>query len=265
MTFLPKQVRQVLSPKWILVGFLLLLFALGALPGYLSGRWQWASPPSVQQLKQLKTLKQKGLTLSGWQTVKSNEIDIGGHKWRLQEIEQTMSDRPSTSTTNANTTTPTRALLLLLPQTGKTEQPQVEWADIDGRQRWTDDLHQRLKFTVESPVATQGQSAQATTPTKPSTVVNVEARFFRGWNQQQTYAVVQWYATTQGGNATPSHWFWVDRFAQWQGYRVPWVAVSILIPLDPLEEIDPIKPLALTLAKTVQSALLTSTFSVSSR
>ena len=259
MTFLPKQLRQVLSPKWILVSFLLLLFALGALPGYLSGRWQWTSPPNVQQLKQLKALKQKGLTLSGWQTIKSDEIDIGGHKWRLQEIEQTMSNR---SFENATATPPTRALLLLLPQTGKTEQPQVEWADIDGRQRWTDDLHQRLEFTAELP--SQGQSVQAETSTKLS-VVNVETRFFRGWNQQQTYAVVQWYATTQGGNPTPSHWFWIDRFAQWQGYRVPWVAVSILIPLDPLGEIEPIKPLALALAKTVQSALLTSTLNLASR
>ncbi|MBW4519586.1 MAG: cyanoexosortase B system-associated protein [Scytolyngbya sp. HA4215-MV1] len=257
MTFLPKKVQQILAPKWMVVVFLLLLISFGALPGYLSGHWQWTSPPKVQQLKQLKALKQKGLALPGWQTIKSNEIDIGGHKWHMQEVEQVVGERSTTVLAQASLQP--KALLLLLPQTGKTDQPQVEWADIDGRQRWTNDLHQKLKFTVEPQLINQAQAKGAKVALNPSPI-EVEARFFRGWNQQQTYAVVQWYATPQGGDPTPSHWFWADRFVQWQGHRLPWVAVSILIPISPLEAIEPTKPLAQSLAKTVQVALMTNTF-----
>jgi len=70
---------------------------------------------------------------------------------------------------------------------------------------------------------------------------------------------LQWYAWTTAGSPSIGRWFWVDQFSQWRDrQRMPWVAVSLLIPIQPLGEIEPVRSLATTLGQAVQSTLLES-------
>jgi cyanoexosortase B-associated protein len=110
-------------------------------------------------------------------------------------------------------------------------------------QGWKTDSRRSLHFNV--PAAQPG-----------SPEVRVEARFFRGRTQTQTYALVEWYARSDGGHPNASQWFWLDRRAQLQGQRVPWVAVAILIPIEPLGDIEKVQPLAESLGQKVQAELI---------
>lgn len=213
--------------KLILLFFLLMLIGLGAIPGYLKGNWSWQKPLPVTSISQMIKTRKNGLELSGWQTKTHQEVSVSNHKWLYQEIQRD----PQTT-----------AILLFRFQQEDKDQPQVEWVDLKGFQRWQTDKYSRAQFTAPSPTG-NGQT-------------KVEAQFFRGWNRQRTYAVLQWYAWYSGGNPDPSAWFWADRIAQWQGHRVPWIAVSIQIPIEPLGEIEPVLPLAQSLGQTVQSALM---------
>lgn len=220
---LPQLLQRTLVFRVILAGFLILLIGLGTVPGYLTGYWPWAQPPKVANLKQLKNLREIGLTLPGWKTLNQDVQTIGGHKWSVQTIQR--DDQ-------------TQALLMLRPPNDHKEQPEVEWMDINGAQQWETDSYRRLSFKGSNPEA------------------NVEARFFRAWTQQQTYAVMQWYAWPRGGNPAPSRWFWADQVAQLQRSRMPWVAVSLFIPIEPLGEIETVQSLALSLGQTIQNSLM---------
>lgn len=214
--------------KLILLLFLLLSIGLGAVPSYLNGRWRWQQPPPVASLKQLQEIRKTGLTLPGWQTVSKDVREVSGHKWLFQNIQRDKN---------------TQALVALFPQNGPKDQPQVEWVDIKGFWRWKTDQNRRVRFTVGS-------------KDNPTQNAKVEANYLQGRNQQQTYAVLQWYAVPKGGNPDISTWFWADQIAQWQGRRVPWVAVNIQIPIEPLGDIEQVWPLAESLGQTVQSALM---------
>ena len=216
-------------PRIVVLLLLLVLLASSA-PGYLTGRWSWEQPLPVTSLNQIKQLRQTGLTLPGWQIIQQQQEIIGGHKWSVQVIKQERKQM--------------QAILLMLPQNGPKDQPQVEWTDINGAQRWNTDQYHWSRFTVEP----LGGAAK------------VEARFFRGWTDQQTFAVLEWYAWPTGGHATPSRWFWADQLAQWRYTRLPWVAVSILIPIEPLGEVETSWPLAQSLGQTVQAALMAGPF-----
>lgn len=209
----------------ILLLFLLVLIALGAIPGYLKGHWAWEQPPPVHSLQKLQALRKTGLTLTGWQTISQEVREVSGHKWSYQNIQR---DRQ------------TQAILMLLPQNGPKDQPQVEWVDVKGFWRWKTDKYRHAQFTANS----TNNSAK------------VEAHFFQAWNPKQTYAVLQWYALPDGGIPDPGKWFWADQIAQWQGRRVPWVAVNIQIPIEPLGDIEKVRPLAQSLGQSVQSALM---------
>ncbi|WP_448285183.1 cyanoexosortase B system-associated protein [Phormidesmis priestleyi] len=209
-------------PKVVLLLLLLILISIGAVPGYLSGKWRWTEPPKVVTLSKLRSLRETGLTLPGWQVAKRETPQIGEHKWLSQEM----------------TRTNQKATLLLFSQKGPREQPEVEWNDINGFQRWKTDSSKQVEFAIATP------------PTQ------VTAHFFRGWTSEQTYVVLQWYATSQGGHPDPSHWFFADRIAQWQNRRVPWVAVSILVPIDPLDDLEKHWAEVESLAQTVQSTLM---------
>ncbi|KAM3115063.1 cyanoexosortase B system-associated protein [Phormidesmis sp. 146-33] len=221
MMSLRKAVSLQLS-KVVLLLLLLILVGIGTVPGYLSGKWRWTEPPKVVTLNKLRSLREVGLPLPGWQIVQQKTPQIGEHKWLSQEISR------------ANQT----ATLLLFTQKGPREQPEVEWSDINGFQRWKTDSSKQVTFTIATP------------PTQ------VTAHFFRGWTADQTYAVLQWYATSQGGHPAPSHWFFADRIAQWQNRRVPWIAVSVLVPIDPLDDIQKHWTEVESLAQTVQSTLM---------
>ena len=228
--------------KVFLLCFLLVLMAIGAVPSYWAGSWPWANPPRVTNLKQLKNIRQAGLALPGWQTQQQHTVTIGGHKWSIQELQQDEK---------------TPVTLLLLPQEDRKAQPEVEWMDINGFKEWQTDQERQLQFKVETPLQTGTQKTKelGTSAARP-TSSDVKARFFRGWTRQQTFAVLQWYAWPGGGNPAPSAWFWADQKAQLHRRRLPWVAVSILMPMEPLAEVDTALPLAKSLGQTVQAALM---------
>jgi len=211
--------RSPLSKILLLV---LLLFLLGgaAVPSYIKGKWHWKEPPTVPGLKKLQELQGKGIKVPGWETNQQVTIQAGGRKWLLHELSQGNQ----------------KALLLLRSQRGSTEQPQVEWMDINGYWRWEPDADIGSEFTVDS--------------------APVNARYFRGITQGQTYAVMQWYAFPDGGHPAASHWFWRDRFYQLSGNREPWVAVCIIVPIEPFGDIENVRPLMESLGKTVQAALM---------
>jgi cyanoexosortase B-associated protein len=228
----------------ILVLFLLILMVVGAVPGYLKGKWSWQQPQQVANLQQLRGLQETGITLPDWQTVNQKPLQIGGHKWSFQSMQRDAQ---------------TQAIVLLRPQRDRKDQPQVEWVDLNGFQwwqtnqprKWQTDQYRDVQFTV--PATAPGQQ-----PGK------VEAQFFRKWIPDQnfsgTFAVLQWYAWPGGGHPNPSRWFWADQTAQWQGYRVPWVAVSILMPIEPLGEVEKAWPQVQSLAQNVQTALMAGPF-----
>lgn len=236
MTNPTTETRSRSGPKISLLLLLLALMAIGAVPGYISGKWSWVKPPRVTTLKQLREMRKQGLNLPGWQTLVQEEIPIGGHKWSYQQIQS-----------EGQTTVG----LLLLNQNSHVDQPRVEWVDINGHQQqissdWKTDSYQTKQFAVA--------------PTDERSSVVVRARFFRGWNQRQTYAIVQWYARPDGGSTGPTSWFWADRMAMVKGGRAPWVAVCLLIPIEPLGDIEQTWPQAKKLAETVQRTLMVGPF-----
>lgn len=205
--------RQFLQIAALLL--LVLLLAIGALPGYFRGNWQWKEPPPIVNLGEIKQLRKTGLTLPGWKITQQQEQKLGSGKWSVQVMQK--EDSPAT------------AMLLLLPQNGPKDQPQVEWTDINswGRMQWGEwqvAQYREVQFAVEQP------------QTKNKT--EVKARFYRGSSRKQTFAVLQWYAMPNAGHFSPLNWFWLDQLAQWHKQRVPWVAVSLFIPMEPFGEVE---------------------------
>lgn len=233
--------------KILLLFLMLVLLGVGAVPGYIKGRWTWVSPPDIAHLKPLKELQNTGLKVSGWKTEGQQVVSIGGQKWLRLYLEETDKD-PKTG-----------AIALLMNQRGAMNQPQVEWMDMDGYWRWKTDSHQLLEFEVDRADLKETAIEPIDTEGMPE-VTQVKARFFRGWTNQQTYAIAQWYAWPDGGSSLPSDWFWHDRLAQLQNKRVPWVAVSVIIPIEPLGNIEKARPRAESLSKEIQAALMREPF-----
>ncbi|HHP7230179.1 MAG TPA: cyanoexosortase B system-associated protein [Xenococcaceae cyanobacterium] len=209
---------------------LLLAITLGALPGYWQGgNWRWSDLPEIANVEQMRNLRDSGINLERWQTTQQQEIPVGGNKWSVQVIRQNQS-KP--------------IVLLFLPQTYYLNKPYVEWLDINGLERWKTDSYSNLKVKLAA-----GNT--------------VKARFFRAWNRQQTFAVIQWYAFPFGGHYSPTIWFLQDQLAQLRGRRVPWVAVSFRIPIEPLGEKERAIPQAQSLIREIQANLKENIFDVS--
>ncbi|MBR8835746.1 MAG: cyanoexosortase B system-associated protein [Stigonema ocellatum SAG 48.90 = DSM 106950] len=223
-----RQLSQV-----VLLLLLLVLLTMGALPGYLTGHWEWQEPPPVINLKNLKELRHNGLSLPGWQTIEQREEVISGHKWSYQVITKQGAK--------------TQAILLLQPQNGPQDQPEVEWTEINSWGQWDVAQYRSAEFTVKPPQAS-----------KSNAEAKIKARFFRASTKQQTVAVLQWYAWLNGGNQSPLPWFFRDQLAQWRKNRVPWVAVSILLPMEPFGKVETTWQEAHSLGETVQAALMAS-------
>jgi cyanoexosortase B-associated protein len=218
-------------PQVVAIVLLLLLLALGAVPGYLTGHWKWWEPPRIVTLKELKQLREQGLALPDWKTVEQREQQVGGQKWSYQLIQKQGS--------------PTKTILLLLPQNGPRDQPEVEWTEVDSLWQWQVAQLRSAEFTVKEP-----QQSGANKETK------VEARFFRGVAKDQTFAVLQWYATSQGGNSSPLSWFFADQLAQWSRKRIPWVAVCVVYPMEPLGQVETTWNDVKSIGQAVQGALM---------
>ena len=204
--------------------FLSTLLVVGTVPGYLAGKWQWQNPPVVKVLGELKQIRKQGIEIPGWRTTEQRSMVLGEHPWSVQTIESATKDT---------------ATVFLFTQNGPRDQPQVEWSELDGVQRWKRDSESQQSFTVNQ--------------------VPVTARLFRAWNSKRTYAVMQWYAWSEGGHPEPSHWFFADRLAQFQGKRQPWIAVSILLPMEPLDDLNKYRDKITALAQPIESRLLETT------
>ena len=209
--------------------FLSILLAVGTVPGYFAGKWQWQNPPAVKVLGALKQIRKQGIEIPGWRTTEQKSMILGEHPWSIQTIESE----------TKNATTQDTATIFLFTQNGPRDQPQVEWSDLNGVQRWKRDSESQQNFTANQ--------------------VPVTARLFRAWNSKRTYAVMQWYAWSEGGHPEPSHWFFADRLAQFQGKRQPWIAVSILLPMEPLDDLNKYRDKITALAQPIESRLLETT------
>jgi cyanoexosortase B-associated protein len=225
--------------KLLVVLFILAIATFATLPDYMTGNWSWTRQPDVPHLDRLRELRSEGLSLSGWEMLEQQETRLGGHRWSVQ------ANSPEVET-------PALAdpiLLLLRPQADDSDMPQVDWMDINGAQQWTVDHRRRLSFPVPD-----------TTLPLP-TPFTVQARFFRGWTQQGTFAVMQWYAWPNGGHPAPGQWFWADQITQLRDrQKLPWVAVSVLIPIKPLGDIETVRDTATSLGTTIHTALLQQVF-----
>jgi cyanoexosortase B-associated protein len=211
--------------RGILVLLLLVLVAAGAIPHYLQGNWSGGKRVFVHNLANIRKASTQGLTLTGWQTVKTETVSMGGESWLqqiLQPLNPTSSSRPIT--------------LLLRGQKNHDSRPQVEWTDIAGQQQWYEDHQTTL------------------------TLGNAEARWFRAWKQLKdgnapTVAGLQWYAWPEGGSWSPNVWFWQDWTSRWRGKRIPWIAISVIMPMEPLGNLRDIQPQATAVMEAIQTAL----------
>lgn len=206
--------------KWLIVAILAAVVAGAAVPQYISGQWPWQSPPSVPQIQTIRGLKDTGLQLEGWSQEFQQKIPIGGDQWSVQQL------------THTDTAVPQQMILFLKPQGQSKDQPEVEWIDLKGSQKWQTSDHRRLRID------------------------ELSVDTFRAWTSNRTFAVAQWYALPNSGHPAPHHWFWRDQFRQWsRGERLPWVAVSVLVPMPPLGDISMFFAELETLSQLVQTSL----------
>ncbi len=234
--------------KSLVVLFLLTIAVANTIPNYLSGNY-FNKVPGLSSLQELRTLQKSGLTLPGWQTVDQKRVEIGGHKWSIQAI------APQTPPA-----TNPPILLMLRPQTWHRDLPQVDWMDIRGARGWTEDSDRHIQFSMPTQLMPT-QSASTQSVLAQSMPTNIEARFLRGWTQERTYAVLQWYAWRNGGNPAPIGWFWAEQGSQLRDRQhMPWVAVSLLIPIQPLSEIESVQSQAEALGQLIQSTLAADVF-----
>ena len=189
--------------RWLIVVVLTASIAAFALPRYLSGQWPWQVPPGVAQIQTIRALKDTGLAIEAWSEDVQQKINIGRTQWSVQQL------------THATEAGPQQMVLFLKPQGRAKDQPEVEWIDLKGAQKWQTSDHRRLRMNA----------------------LTIDT--FRAWTATQTFAVAQWYSLPQGGHPAPHHWFWRDQKYQWvHRERLPWVAVSLLLPMPPLEDIS---------------------------
>jgi cyanoexosortase B-associated protein len=234
----PGTARQWPWAKAAIILILAMFMAVVVLPQYLTSQWPWQNPPEIPHLKTLRQLRQTGLAVAEWQQQSQQVVTFGGDEWSYQQF--------ATPLTSPTDSTALPLVLLIRPQVDRKDQPEVEWLNLKGAQKWKIDSKQSLAIAPQTP----------NSPWQSTTVT-----FARAWNKDQTYALAQWYAWPQGGHASPSNWFWHDQAAQWQQHQnLPWAAVTLLLPLAPLDDIAPYQPQIETAVELVQTALNTRIF-----
>lgn len=245
LTLNPSSRRSQLLQALVIV-FILSIAVVSTLPNYITGNWLWNRAPRVIQIDQLRDLREQGLTLPGWTTLEQQDGNIGGHRWVIQTLQ------PDAELDELPLQAP--VILMMRPQNAQEDMPQVDWMDINGIYGWQQDQRRRLNLTFSQDPLISDQDA--------GKVIQVNTRFFRGWNSQRTYAVIQWYAWTDGGSPSPGDWFWADQWSQLRDrQKMPWVAVNIQIPIKPLGEIESVRAIAESITQSVQTALMTGAFS----
>jgi cyanoexosortase B-associated protein len=222
--------RQI-PDRWVKRGVIVLLATLAVIaiaPAYLTGQWPWVTAPQVSQIEQLKPLLEEGLALPGWQLIHHQVITINKQDWGLNEY------------TALEATDPVPQMAVLLhPQPWHSNQPQVEWVDLIGAQNWRVDGRQRLTLKGDAG-ASLGR-----------------ANFFRGWSDRQAFAVLQWYAWPGGGHPAPGRWFWANQRSQLTRHTLtPWVAITVLAPIAPLDDLRAHQPLMIDLGGQVHQRVV---------
>jgi cyanoexosortase B-associated protein len=223
-----KDIRRLPIAKTSLLLVLLGLLIFGAGPGYWrGGHWDWQHLPPVTHAGVLHQMREQGVVIPGWQGVEQQKVRIGGETWSAQTLK---------AETGEGRQVGQQVFLLLRPQVDARSQPQVEWTDMKGFNRWIEDSEREVSLSAGSSL--------------------VKARLLRGWSQgKDTFAVLEWYAWPGGGSPAPTDWFWKDRAAQWQRERLPWVAVTILVPMEPLGDVEKVLPMVEKLGGDVQRVL----------
>lgn len=267
---LSRTVTKKSTISLIVIAVLTAFVLVSAVPRYVSG-WPWANPLKVHNQSQLQAIREQGIALPGWTVEEQASAKIGGDSWSIQQIAFNSKGAvgPDAGAVSADAlplaASSQTAFLLLRPQVWEADQPEVEWLDLSGFQQWKTDSMTKLPFEVSSGVSSTmlskvaGENSQSLSVN--SETVRIKADFFRAWSKDQTYAILQWYASPMGGSASPAWWFWADQKAQWRyRQRLPWVAVSVWIPIDALSAIAPHRETAVTLGKAIQSELLQTVF-----
>lgn len=212
----------------ILLGLLLLLIVMGAIPGYLSNQWNWAQTPKIQNIQYLKNLRDTGLTIPSYQKVGLEQFSLGDGQWSAQLLQKQGKS----------------LVLLLMPQDYYKNSPQTEWSDLKYLEKWKTDSGQTITVPIQD----------------NSSRYSVVARYFRAWTKT-TFMVVQWYAWPGGGNFASSSWFWQDQMAQLRRQRLPWIAVILKIPVEPTTDPKTILPSIKAIVQDVQISLEKQVFS----
>ena len=217
-----KAKKGILISQIIVLGLLGLTIIFVAIPGYFSPKWSWSELPRVPEVNQMRNVPKTSLNFEGWTTVTQQEMSLNNYPWSFQVVQKSGEDP---------------IVIALKAQKYYKDSPEVEWVDLKGLEKWKTDNHQTLNFP---------------SPTNPKNLVRTH--WFKAWNQK-TYGIIQWYAWPGGGHYRPSRWFLADQKAQLNQKRVPWVAVSLKIPMSPLGELKDIESVAESLATEVQKTL----------
>lgn len=217
-----KAKKGILISQIIVLGLLGLTIIFVAIPGYFSPQWSWSELPRVPEVNQMRNVPKTSLNFEGWTTVTQQEMPLNNYPWSFQVVQKPGEDP---------------IVIALKAQKYYKDSPEVEWVDLQGLEKWKTDNHQTLKFP---------------SPTNPKNLV--KTHWFKAWNTK-TYGILQWYAWPGGGHYSPSRWFLADQKAQLNQKRVPWVAVSLKIPMSPLGELKDIESVAESLATEVQKTL----------
>ena len=220
--------RSIPLSQIVILGVLLAIFILGAAPGYLKGSWAWQTAPEVASLKQMRQIPRLGLQLPGWETVSQEKAQIAGQTWSAQTV---------VAQADSGVEQGTELLVLVHPQLDPRDKPKVEWTNIQGHFRWTEDQVSQVNLASAAPGT------------------HLKARLLRGWTQDSTYGLLEWYALPNQGTPKPGDWFWRDRKAQLKGERTPWMAVMVMQPMEPLGPIEDVRESLTTAAAQVQTAI----------
>ncbi len=228
---------------WAKVGLVIILTTLATivmLPAYVNGDWPWAHAPQVAHLEKLKQLSQQDLPLPGWTLISRQEVILNRQSWTLLEYQS------DSSLGNSSSPRVDQIALLMHPQPWHSNQPATEWLNITGTQN--------LRLSSRSLVS----FATAVDNQQPASVT---ARLALGRNQQQTLAMLQWYAWPGGGHPSPGVWFWQDQWSQLIHHRrTAWVAVTLLMPMAPLADLATYQPQAIAIGSTIQQQLIAQGF-----
>ncbi|MFH7245374.1 MAG: cyanoexosortase B system-associated protein [Spirulina sp.] len=210
----PSTATPRLPMRWVQLGLgalLMMLVAMVMVPGYLGGQWPWVVAPQLTSgdLAALHTLRDEGLEMPNWQHQQHQVVALNRQDWSVNEY------------TALDAAAPAQQMVVLLhPQPWHSNQPQVEWVDLAGMQNWRIERRKSLAL---------GSDADP---------LPVRANLLQVRNDQQTFAVLQWYAWPGGGHPAPSHWFWVNQRSQLATHTLtPWVAVTVLVPIPPLADL----------------------------